>query len=188
MRRYETIFILDPDVSEEQRGAVFDRLSDLMDQKNGLQVVLDEWGNRKLAYDIKKKNRGYYVRLDFCGTGELVDEIERFFRIDDRLLKYMTIVLDKDADIEAVKQEMADAEAKAEAAAKAAAEAKAEAEAKAAAQAAEKAAQQSETESAPESAPGSETEEAPAPEAVAAPAAAADEGDATETDEEKEEA
>ena len=193
MRRYETIFILDPDVSEEQRGAVFGRLSDLMDQKKGLQVVLDEWGNRKLAYDIKKKNRGYYVRLDYCGTGELVDEIERFFRIDDRLLKYMTIVLDKDADLEAVKQEMADAAAKAEAAAKAAAEAAAAAEAEAAAKAkaeaaaaAEKAAQQPETESETESAPESKTEEAPAPETEEAPAA--DEGDANGTGEEKEEA
>ena len=186
MRRYETIFIIDPDVSEEQRGAVFGRLSDLMDQEKGLQVVLDEWGNRKLAYEIKKKNRGYYVRLDYCGTGELVDEIERFFRIDDRLLKYMTIVLDKDADLEAVKQEMADAAAKVEAAAKAAAEAAAKSAAEAAA--AEKAAEQPETESATESAPESKTEEAPAPETVEAPAPAADEGDANGTDEEKEEA
>ena len=159
MRRYETIFIMDPDVSEEQRGAVFGRLADLMDQKGGFQVTLDEWGARKLAYDIKKKHRGYYVRLDYCGTGELVDEIERFFRIDDRLLKYMTIVLNKDADIEAVKQEIADAEAKAEATAKAAAEAAA------------KAAEAAEAGEVPESAPESE-----------------DEGDEDDTDEEGEEA
>jgi len=186
MRRYETIFILDPDVSEEQRGAVFGRLSDLMDQKSGLQVALDEWGARKLAYDIKKKHRGYYVRLDYCGSGELVDEIERFFRIDDRLLKYMTIVLDKDADLEAVKKEMADAAEKAEAAAKAAAEATAAAEKAAAEAAAEKAeaekaaAQQPETEAAPESASESETEAAPAPET--------DEMDESDTDEKGEEA
>jgi len=168
MRRYETIFIMDPDVSEEQRGAVFGRLADLMNQKNGLQVALDEWGARKLAYDIKKKHRGYYVRLDYCGSGELVDEIERFFRIDDRLLKYMTIVLDKDADLEAVKQEMADAEAKAEAAAKAAAEA---------AVAAEAAKAEAASESAPESASESETE-----------APVTDESDTTDTDEKGEEA
>ena len=78
MRRYETIFILDPDVSEEQRGSVFGRLSDLMGQKDGLQVALDEWGAKKLAYEIKKKHRGYYVCLDYCGKGGLVDEIERF--------------------------------------------------------------------------------------------------------------
>jgi len=123
MRRYETIFILDPDVSEEQRGGVYGRISDLMTQKAGYKVALDEWGTRKMAYDIKKKHRGYYVRLDYCGTGDLVDEIERFFRIDDRVIKYMTVVLNKDTTPEKVQQEVADAAAKAEAAAKKAAEA-----------------------------------------------------------------
>ena len=170
MRRYETIFILDPDVSEEQRGSVFGRLSDLMDQKAGLQVALDEWGAKKLAYEIKKKHRGYYVRLDYCGTGDLVDEIERFFRIDDRILKYMTIVQDKDADIEQVKQEIADATAKVEAAAAIAAEAAAPAEEKAA------------TEPASESAPEPASEPTPEPETEPTPEPAENEGDAVETD------
>ncbi|MDL1967554.1 MAG: 30S ribosomal protein S6, partial [Deltaproteobacteria bacterium] len=65
-----------------------------------------------LAYEIKKKSRGYYVRLDYCGTGKLVDEMERFFRIDDRVMKYMTVLLDKYADIELLKEEMAKAEVK----------------------------------------------------------------------------
>ena len=172
MRRYETIFILDPDAPEEQRGSVFGRLTDLMGQKAGLQVALDEWGAKKLAYEIKKKHRGYYVRLDYCGGGELVDEIERFFRIDDRILKYMTIVLDKDADIEQVKQEMADAAAKVEAAAAKAAEAMAAAEEKAAA----------------ESTPEPATESTPEPETEPTPELAENEGDAIETDQEKEEA
>ena len=111
MRRYETIFIIDPDLSEEGRAPLFDRLKDLFPQHNGLLVVIDEWGAKKLAYEIKKKARGYYVRLDYCGTGVLVNEIERFFRIDDRVLKYMTVLLEKDVDIESVKEEMAKAEA-----------------------------------------------------------------------------
>ncbi len=113
MRRYETIFILDPDVSEEQRGGVFGRLDELVDQKNGFQIETDEWGVRKLAYPIKKRPRGEYVRVEYCGEGMLVDEIERFFRIDDRILKYMTVVLDKDVDLEKVKQEIEEAKAKA---------------------------------------------------------------------------
>jgi small subunit ribosomal protein S6 len=111
MRRYETIFIIDPDLSEEERTPLFERLKDLFSQHNGLLVVIDEWGAKKLAYEIKKKARGYYVRLDYCGTGVLVNEIERFFRIDDRILKYMTVLLEKDVDIESVKEEMAKAEA-----------------------------------------------------------------------------
>jgi small subunit ribosomal protein S6 len=172
MRRYETIFILDPDVSEEQRGSVFGRLSDLMGQKAGLQVTLDEWGAKKLAYEIRKKHRGYYVRLDYCGGGDLVDEIERFFRIDDRILKYMTIVLNKDVDIEAVKQEMADAAAKQEAAATMAAEAAAAAE----------------KETALETAPEPDTKSTPEPDTESTPEMAENEGDTIETDQEKEEA
>ena len=80
----------------------------------------DDWGLKRLAYEIKKKPRGYYVRLDYCGTGALVDEMERFFRIDDRVLKYMTVLLDKDVDVEGVKEEMARAASEAEAAEQAA--------------------------------------------------------------------
>ena len=110
MRRYETIFIIDNDLSEEGRSPIFEKLKDLIQQHDGLQVMLDEWGTKRLAYEIKKKARGYYVCLDYCGSGPLVNEIERFFRIDDRVLKYMTVVLDKDVDIENVKEEIAKAE------------------------------------------------------------------------------
>ena len=109
MRRYETIFIADNDLSEEDRSPIFEKLNDLIQQHSGLLVMVDEWGGKKLAYEIKKKARGYYVRLDYCGSGVLVNEIERFFRIDDRILKYMTVLLDKDVDIEAVNEEIAKA-------------------------------------------------------------------------------
>jgi small subunit ribosomal protein S6 len=135
MRRYETIAILDPDLSEDGRAPVFDRLTNLIPAQNGFLVKLDQWGSRKLAYDIKKKSRGYYVCIDLCGDGALVNEMERFFRIDDRVLKFMTVVLDKDVDLEAVKAEIAEAEAEAKAKAEADAQARAEAEAKAKAEA-----------------------------------------------------
>ena len=110
MRRYETIMIIDPDLSEEQRAPLFERCGNLIPQYGGLLVMHDDWGQKKLAYDIKKKARGYYTRLDYCGTGDLVDELERFFRIDDRVLKFMTVLLEKRVDIERIKEEMALAE------------------------------------------------------------------------------
>ena len=114
MRRYETIIIIDPDLSSENREPVLKRVQDVIDQQGGYFVLLDDWGSRKLAYEIKKKERGYYVRFDFCGTAAVVDEIERFFRIDDRVLKYMTVLLDNMVDIEKIKEEVAAAEKKAE--------------------------------------------------------------------------
>lgn len=115
MRRYETIVIMDPDLSDEQRQPVVKRVQDVINQENGYLALTDEWGTRKLAYEIKKKPRGYYTRFDFCGTSAIVDEIERFFRIDDRVLKYMTVLLDKTADIEKVKEEIASSQNKVEA-------------------------------------------------------------------------
>jgi small subunit ribosomal protein S6 len=104
MRRYETILILDPDLSEEGRQPMLDRIVEaIIPEQGGELIASDEWGNRKLAYEIKKRIRGYYVYLDYCGTGSVVDEIERFCRIEDGVLKYMTMVTDKDFDPEALK-------------------------------------------------------------------------------------
>ncbi len=110
MRRYETFVIVDPDISPEQREPVVARVKELIVQQNGFLVFEDVWGDRKLAYEIKKRERGFYIRFDYCGLSELVNEIDRVFRIDDRVLKYMTVVLDKDVDLEKVKEEKASAE------------------------------------------------------------------------------
>ena len=106
MRRYETFTILNPDLSDEERAPVLNRVKELIPQMDGFLILVDEWGARQLAYDIKKKSRGYYVRFDFCGAGELVNEMERFFRIDDRVMKYMTVMLDEQPDVEAIKEGM----------------------------------------------------------------------------------
>ena len=111
MRRYETFVIIDPDLSQEQREPLVGRVEELITQMDGFLVKTDDWGERKLAYDIKKKGRGYYVRFDFCGLAPLVNEIERFFRIDDRALKYMTVLLNRDVDLEKIKEEKAAREA-----------------------------------------------------------------------------
>jgi small subunit ribosomal protein S6 len=114
MRRYETFIIIDPDLSEEQRLPVLERVKEIMAQLSGFLIRLDDWGSRKLSYAIKKKERGHYVRFDFCGTGPLVDEMERFFRIDERVLKHMSVLLDTQPDLERIKEEMAKAEEEAQ--------------------------------------------------------------------------
>jgi len=110
MRRYETFVIIDPDISLDQREPLISRVEELITQMDGFLVLRDDWGERKLAYDIKKKRRGYYVRFDYCGLAPLVNEIERFFRIEDRALKYMTVLLSEDVDLEQIKEEKATAE------------------------------------------------------------------------------
>jgi small subunit ribosomal protein S6 len=117
MRRYETFIILNPDLSEEQRLPVLERIKEVLAQMSGVLIRVDEWGSRKLAYAIKKKERGYYVRLDFCGTSQFVSEMERFCRIDERVLKYMTVLLDNQPDVARILEEMAKAEESAQPAA-----------------------------------------------------------------------
>ena len=107
MRRYETFVIIDPELSQDQREPLISRVEELISQMEGFLVLTDNWGERKLAYNIQKKGRGYYVRFDYCGLAPLVNEIERFFRIDDRALKYMTVLLNGDADLEKIKAEKA---------------------------------------------------------------------------------
>lgn len=114
MRRYETFIILDPDLSEDLRLPVIERVKEIMAQMGGFLIRVDEWGSRRLAYTIKKKERGYYVRFDFCGVSQLVNEMERFFRIDERVLKHMSVLLDGQPNLERIKEDMAKAEAEAQ--------------------------------------------------------------------------
>jgi small subunit ribosomal protein S6 len=123
MRRYETVFIVNPELSEEQRQPIFDKLKGILSEDREILVKFDEWGQKRLAYEVKKHTRGYYVLMDFCGDGALVKEIERNMRLDDRVLKYMTVLRDKTVDVEAIKAEIAAAkeeESKAEPAERAA--------------------------------------------------------------------
>jgi small subunit ribosomal protein S6 len=107
MRRYETIVIVDADVSENDRVSLLNRIQEIIPQQEGVLIKEDLWGVKKLAYEIKKKPRGFYARYDYCGMGPLVDELERFFRIDDRVLKYLTVLLDPEADVEKIQAELA---------------------------------------------------------------------------------
>ncbi len=106
MRRYETIVIVDADVSENDRVSLFSRIQEIIAQQEGVLINEDLWGVKKLSYEIKKKPRGFYARYDYCGMGPLVDELERFFRIDDRVLKYLTVQLDADADVDKIQAEV----------------------------------------------------------------------------------
>jgi len=91
MRRYETIFILRPNAGEEEINRVVESTSKIILDEKGTIIELAKWGMKKLAYLIKKESLGYYVYCDYAGTPAAVAEIERKFRIDDSVLKYMTI-------------------------------------------------------------------------------------------------
>jgi small subunit ribosomal protein S6 len=105
MRRYETLFIVTPDSSEEDLKAVAAKIQGVVTGMNGIVASYDEQGKKKLAYSVKKQNKGYYVLMDYVGSADVVSEIERNMRLDDRVLKYLTVKLADQVDSESIEPE-----------------------------------------------------------------------------------
>jgi small subunit ribosomal protein S6 len=105
MRHYETTYILRPNLGEDQFTEIIERTNGIITDNGGAIISLDRWGMKRLAYEIKKEVQGYYVYVNYAGTSEAVAEIERLFRIDDRLLRYLTIKLGDGMDEAAIEQE-----------------------------------------------------------------------------------
>ena len=117
MRRYETISIIRPNIGDEEIEAISQRSVSIIEGDGGTIVDVDKWGLKTLAYLIKKEQSGYYVFTHYAATPEAVSEMERQFRIDDRVLKFMTVKLDDVFDPDAVREEKEAAAARAAAAA-----------------------------------------------------------------------
>lgn len=91
MRKYETIFILQPDLGEDDVKVVTDKVQEVVAAQKGSFHRLDDWGSRKLAYPINKFPRGRYFYLRFDGGAALVAELERRLRLDEKVLRYLTV-------------------------------------------------------------------------------------------------
>lgn len=90
MKKYEAMFIFVPELEEEKRNALLDRLKGIIEAE-GTISNFDDWGNRKLAYEINDYTDGYYVVINFETTSEAVKEIDRISKISDNILRHMII-------------------------------------------------------------------------------------------------
>jgi small subunit ribosomal protein S6 len=95
MRSYEEIFIVKPDVPEEEIDQLIEQTKQLIAGAGGSVEKADKWGIRKLAYRIAKHNEGFYVLLGFTCGPDVVKEIERRFRVSDLVIKFMTVRTDQ---------------------------------------------------------------------------------------------
>ncbi len=114
MRRYDIIFIVPADLPEDEINAACERYSAFITDRKGLVVKIDKWGKRKLAYEIKKQRRGYYLLFDVACDHAAITEIERNFKIDERILKYLTVRREGTFSREQIEKEIADAAQKAQ--------------------------------------------------------------------------
>jgi small subunit ribosomal protein S6 len=113
MRRYEQIYILRPSLSEDEINTVIENTNQVITDEEGSIISIVKWGMKKLAYPIKKELQGYYVFSDFAATPAAVAEVERKFRIDDSVLKYLSIKLSDSISAEEIEAAQNEAAAKA---------------------------------------------------------------------------
>ncbi len=92
VRDYEVLYIIDSTLEEEAIKAAVEKFSGLVTANGGAVESVDEWGRRRLAYPIDYKTEGYYVLMNFNSDPEFPKELERNFKIDDTILRYMVTV------------------------------------------------------------------------------------------------
>lgn len=97
MNQYETVFIMTPVLSDEQMKEAVKKYQDYLKEK-GAEIVHEEyWGLKKLAYPIQKKSSGFYHLIEYKDNGEIIRDFEVDFKRDERILRFLTVKLDKHA-------------------------------------------------------------------------------------------
>jgi len=96
MRKYETIYIVQPDLGEDDIKALSEKVMGVISGMKGNCLRLEDWGTRKLAYPIKKQTRGRYFYLNSEGDSALIAELERRLRLDDKVIRYQSVKLDRE--------------------------------------------------------------------------------------------
>jgi small subunit ribosomal protein S6 len=96
LRLYEELFIVKPDSTDEQVDPIVEQMTQLIQKDGGVVEKADKWGVRKLAYHVGKHAEGYYILLRFTTTGVTIKEIERRLRVNDLVIKFLTVRLDEE--------------------------------------------------------------------------------------------
>lgn len=93
--QYETAFILTPVLSEQQMTETVEKFKALLTEKGAELLNEENWGMKKMAYPIQKKSTGFYTLLEFKAEPEVIERLEVAYRRDERVLRYLTVKLDK---------------------------------------------------------------------------------------------
>lgn len=95
-RTYEVMYIVDPETAADKIVALNEAVGKLIEKEGGTIVRMDDIGMRTLAYPIKKRKDGYYVLYEIDGTGQEIMELERRMRVNDAIIRYVTVRVDED--------------------------------------------------------------------------------------------
>ena len=97
MRQYETTFIVDAHLPGDQIETTIEKITKFIDKKGGKVLNIDRWGKRRLAYEIRKKQYGYYIYVRFEAENTFVKELEREYQLDESILRYLTLLMSRAA-------------------------------------------------------------------------------------------
>jgi small subunit ribosomal protein S6 len=93
LKQYETTFIVDSHLSGEQIDEAIEKVTKFIEKNGGNIKYVDRWGKRRLAYEIAKKQYGYYVHIRFEVEGSNINSLEREFKLDDSIIRYLTVLV-----------------------------------------------------------------------------------------------
>jgi small subunit ribosomal protein S6 len=104
MRAYECTYILSPTLEESAVAEKSERFSEIVTSRKGTVHNIDRWGKRKLAYSINKFQEGIYTLMRFSGDNDILKELNRVFRFDDDVIRYLIVVDENPAPVEKMDQ------------------------------------------------------------------------------------
>jgi small subunit ribosomal protein S6 len=107
-REYETIFILRPDIANDAIAAVNTKIRGIIEAGGGKLLKVENWGRRKLAYEVKKQLKGVYLFWKYLGDAGLVEEVERNLRLSDAVIRYYSVKVAENVDVAGRNVELTD--------------------------------------------------------------------------------
>ena len=96
MEIYESLFIIRPSLNDEETSTLVEKMKGVVEKNGATLVKAENWGRKKLAYEIKRERKGTYVYLFFKGPGQVIGELERSYRLEDSIIKFLTVRLESE--------------------------------------------------------------------------------------------
>jgi small subunit ribosomal protein S6 len=93
---YESIFIINPNLTDEETAGIIKKMQDVVTKQGGEMLKFEDWGKKKLAYEVKKQKRGHYAFFQFKSAPAAVSELERTYKMTDTVIKFITVKLEKE--------------------------------------------------------------------------------------------
>ncbi|MBM4369199.1 MAG: 30S ribosomal protein S6 [Deltaproteobacteria bacterium] len=100
LNEYETTYVARPDLTDDQMNKITEKIEGVVKGAGGTMLVTEDWGKRKLAYLINRHQKGHYIYLNYCGPSPIINEVERNLRLEDNLLRFLTVKIEDDVEPE----------------------------------------------------------------------------------------